>query len=131
MQDSEFYCDSNLLVLHVGVSRVQRWFGDMTRFTRIHLILLRILFRGDPVEAKNGGYLVAELAYGNHPSALDHLQAIYDQLMQDVVHGRPLVSALSSASEICPLHVSPFGVAGPKCGLFTMPLLWFVLSQSK
>ena len=72
--------------------------------------MLTALSPGVPVDVKPGGDLHAELSYGNHRSAGSHCDAIYEELVYDVIHGRALVFDRCFAREIAGLRVAPLGV---------------------
>ena len=84
---------------HVHVECVEAWFGGVKHFPEI-AALLTALSPGVPVDVKPGGDLHAELSYGNHRSAGSHCDAIYEELVYDVIHGRALVFDRCFAREI-------------------------------
>lgn len=100
---------AQLFAPHVDIQRVQHHFGDIKQFPQIAQVL-RALSPGAPVDVKSGGHLEAELAYGNHSSALPHVRKITEKIVSDVILGRALVFDVQFIREISGVRVSPLGV---------------------
>ena len=88
---------------------VRHWFGTVKHFPRVDQ-LLGVLAPGFSVGVARGGNLIAELAYGNHPSVAPPAVAVHKRICADVVQGRALVFKFSSASDIRGLRVSPLAI---------------------
>ena len=65
---------------------------------------------GVPVDVAQGGTLIEELKYGNHPGVKDHAEVITKKVVPNVVTGRALGINAIFVQEIQGIRLSPLSV---------------------
>ena len=89
--------------------QVEAFFTDMHSFPGINT-LKPIALIGVPVDVLPGGDLAKELAYENHSSAENIVEAVWDKAVVDVAGGRAIGFPEEQAGQVPGLRVSPVGV---------------------
>ena len=90
-------------------ARVEAFFGDKHSFPGIEM-LKQIARVGVPVDVLPGGDLAKELEYGNHSTANNFGEAVWEKAVAGVACGRAIVFPKERAGQIPGLRLSPVGV---------------------